>query len=337
MKLSKIIELIKPTEVINQVESEIVGINKIEYALVNEISFLHNPKYFSQIATTKSNFVIVPENFEVESTKTLLKCKDPYKAFLIILKAFNPLERVVTGLAKSAVISDSAKIGEQVGLGENTVIGENVLIGENSQIAANVTIYKNVKIGKNVIIHSNCVIRENCMIGDGVILQNGCIIGSDGFGFAPGNNAFEKIPQVGNVILEDNVEIGANTVIDRATMGSTIVKKGTKLDNLIQVGHNVEIGANTVIAAQTGVSGSSKIGANCMIGGQVGLVGHIKLEDEVKVGAQAGISRSVKKGALITGTPARDLNQQRRIDASISKLPELLRRVKELEKILKEK
>jgi UDP-3-O-[3-hydroxymyristoyl] glucosamine N-acyltransferase len=192
-----------------------------------------------------------------------------------------------------------------------------------------------VKIGDNVIIYSNVSIRENCVIGNNVIIQNGAVIGSDGFGFAPNQSAYDKIPQVGNVVIEDDVEIGANTCIDRATLGSTIIRKGAKLDNLLQIAHNVEIGSNTVIAAQTGVSGSTKIGSHCMIGGQVGFVGHITIGNGVMIGAQAGIAGNLKDGSIVTGTPSREIAKQRKIDACLGRLPDLIYKVKDIEKAVK--
>ena len=317
-------------------EIELKDITKINEAKEGDLTFLHNPKYFSQIETTKASAVIVPLDFEKKTDIPLLKTKDPYAAFVKMLNKFYPEQRVVKlGINKFSSLADSVKIGKKAAIAAMVVIEDNVQIGDNVQIAANVTISSNVKIGDNVIIHSGCSIREGSVLGNGVILQNGAVIGSDGFGFSPSSGSYDKIPQVGNVILEDNVEIGTNTVIDRATMGSTIIRKGTKLDNLIQIGHNVEIGQNTVIASQTGVSGSTTIGSNCMIGGQVGFVGHITIADGCMIGAKAGITGNLKTGSVVTGNPARDLKKMRKIDASLTRLPDLLYKVKEIDKKLK--
>ena len=330
-------------ELIGESDKEITDIKKVEEAGASDITFLHNPKYFSQISSTKAGAVIVPNNFEISDeiknkSVNLLKTEDPYSAFLIVLKKFYPIERVVElGIAKFVSIDPSVQYGENIAIDSMVTIKNDTTIGNDVQISSNVSIGRNVSIGNNVIIYSNCSIRDNSVLGDNVIIQNGAVIGSDGFGFTPQTGKFDKIPQVGNVILENDVEIGANTVVDRATMGSTIVRRGTKLDNLIQVAHNVEIGNDTVIAAQTGISGSTKIGSNCMIGGQVGFVGHIKISDRTMVGAQAGVTRGTKEGAVITGYPARDMTKMRYIDASLSRLPDLVRKVRNIEKKINDK
>lgn len=315
---------------------EITDIAKIETAGPSEITFLHNPKYFHLIDSTKAAAVIVPKDFKTEIDIPLLRVENPYQSFLKILVAFHPVIPVAEkGINKFADISDSVVIGKEPAISAFVSVGADSVIGDNVQIQPNVTIGQNVKIGKNVIIYSNVSIRENCVLGNNVIIQNGVVIGSDGFGFAPNQSAYDKIPQVGNVIIEDNVEIGANTCIDRATLGSTIVRSGAKLDNLLQVAHNVEIGENTVIAAQTGISGSTKIGQHCMIGGQVGFVGHIKVGDRCMIGAQAGIAGNLKDGSIVTGTPSREIAKQRRIDASLGRLPDMIYKVKDIEKAVK--
>ncbi len=316
------------------IDIEIKGINKIEDAQAGEISFLHNPKYFSLLETTSAGAVIVPSDMKTERKDiALLRSKDPYGSFLKVLKMFYPeMPAADKGVHPSVYIGDNAGIGSDPSIGPFVSIGNNTSIGKNSQIQANVTIGNNVKIGDDVTIYSNVSIRENCVIGNNVIIQNGAVIGSDGFGFAPNTSGYEKIPQVGNVVIEDDVEIGANTCIDRATLGSTVIKKGAKLDNLLQIAHNVEIGESTVIAAQTGISGSTKIGQNCMIGGQAGFVGHIKVGTGCMIGAQAGIAGNLKDGSIVTGTPCREIAKQRKIDGALGRLPELLYRVRDLEK-----
>lgn len=323
-------------ELVGNGDLDITGIQKIDEASESEISFLHNPKYFAKIATTKATACIVPLNFEYEGDISLIKVADPYIGFLQVLKKFHPEKRLVKeGVHQSAVIAETAKIGKNPAISHFVSIGENVVIGDNVQIAPRVTIGDGVVIGDNVILHAGVSIRHECKIGNNCEIQDGAVIGSDGFGFSPISGRYEKIPQVGNVILEDDVEIGANTTIDRATMGSTIVKKGTKLDNLIQIAHNVEVGENTVIAAQSGVSGSTKIGNGCKIGGQVGLAGHLNVGNGVMIGAQAGISGSVKDGSIVTGTPARDLKKMRMIDGALGRLPDLIYKIREIEKKLK--
>ncbi len=317
-------------------DMEIGDIAKIDSAAGNEIAFLHNPKYFHLIDATRAAAVIVPKEFTTEREIPLLKVENPYQSFLKVLVAFHPVIPVAEkGINKLADISGSAKIGNDPAVSAFVSVGAETVIGDGVQIQPNVTIGQNVKIGNNVIIYSNVTIRENCVIGNNVIIQNGAVIGSDGFGFAPNQSAYDKIPQVGNVVIEDDVEIGANTCIDRATLGSTIVRKGAKLDNLLQVAHNVEIGANTVIAAQTGISGSTKIGPHCMIGGQVGFVGHINIGAGVMIGAQAGIAGNLKDGSVVTGTPCREIAKQRKIDASLGRLPDLIYKVKDIEKAVK--
>jgi len=333
--INQLADLIE-AKVVGNRELEISGINKIEESGSTEISFLHNPKYFDKINSTKAGAVIVPLDFSAENSVILLQVPEPYMAFLKILKLFYPEQQLFKPVIhQQTAIAENAVIGKNPSIGSFVTICDDVRIGENVRIAGNVFIGNNVKIGDNVLIYANCSIRENCVIGNNVILQNGAIIGSDGFGFAPENSKYEKIPQVGNVIIEDDVEIGANTVIDRATLGSTIICRGTKLDNLIQIAHNVKIGHNVVIAAQSGVSGSTQIGDHCMIGGQTGFVGHIKIGNGVMVGAQAGITGNVKDGSVITGTPARDLKKMRMIDGALSRIPDLIYKVRELEKMVK--
>jgi len=334
MTLKNIAELIGAGS--DSPEIEITDIAKIETACKSEITFLHNPKYFHLIDSTGAAAVIVPKDFNTERNIPLLKVDNPYQAFLKILIAFHPIVPLAEkGINKLSYINDTAVIGKAPSIGAFVSVGASSVIGDNAQIQSNVTIGQNVKIGNNVVIYSNVSIRENCVIGNNVIIQNGAVIGSDGFGFAPNQSEYDKIPQVGNVVIEDNVEIGANTCIDRATLGSTIIRKGAKLDNLLQIAHNVEIGSNTVMAAQSGVSGSTKIGKHCMIGGQVGFVGHITIGDGVMIGAQAGIAGNLKDGSIVTGTPSREIAKQRKIDACLGRLPDMVYKVKDIEKAVK--
>ncbi|MDA3838553.1 MAG: UDP-3-O-(3-hydroxymyristoyl)glucosamine N-acyltransferase [Candidatus Delongbacteria bacterium] len=336
ININQIAEIIN-AEIVNPKDIEIKNVSKIDKSVEYDVSFLHNQKYFSQIKTTNASAVIVPKDFTTDRDIILLRVDDPYVSFVKIMYEFYPVEPVANpGIDAMTSIDKSVIIGENQSINPFVFIGKQTKIGINAQIQSNVTIGSNVQIGDNVTIYSNVSIREGCIIGNNVILQNAAVIGSDGFGFAPGQGSYEKIPQVGNVILEDNVEIGANTVVDRSTMGSTLIKKGTKLDNLIQVGHNVEIGNNVVIAGQTGIAGSTTIGDNCMISGQVGFVGHLTVGKGVMIGAQAGITGNIKDGSVITGTPSRDLRKMRKIDAALGRLPDLIYKVRDLEKKLKD-
>jgi len=309
---------------------------KIEEGHPGALSFLANPKYEHFIYSTKSSVVLVNKSF-VPSAKidaTLIRVENAYEAFASLLRLVDQARPRKMGIHQSAVIEPSARIGKDVYIGPFAYIGENCVIGDGCALYPHVYIGDNTKIGKDSILNSGVKVYHECLIGEGCIIHAGTVIGSDGFGFAPqSENEYMKIPQLGNVILEDHVEIGANVTIDRATMGSTIIRKGVKLDNLIQIGHNVEVGENTVMAAQTGISGSTKVGKNCMFGGQVGLAGHIKIANGTKIGAQAGILGEVKEeNTVIIGSPAIDLKQFLRSSVIFKKLPELKTKLDILEK-----
>ena len=314
---------------------------KIEEAKEGEIAFLANPKYEEHLYTTKASIVIVNDTLELKQTiaTTLLRVPDAYAAFAALLSKYHELiSQQLTGIQQPSYVASSAKLGEYVFVGAFVYIGENVIIGNN------VKVYPGAFIGDNVTVSDNCTfypgvkIYHDCIIGKNVIIHAGSVIGSDGFGFAPmADGTFKKIPQIGNVVLEDFVEIGANATIDRATMGITLIKSGAKLDNLIQVGHNAEIGNNTVIAAQAGVSGSTKVGNNVMIGGQAGIVGHIIIADGSKINAQSGVSKSLKMpNTTVTGTPAYDFTATLRSQALSRNLPSLEKRIIELEKLVQQ-
>jgi UDP-3-O-[3-hydroxymyristoyl] glucosamine N-acyltransferase len=272
------------------------------------------------------------------SKATLLRVENAYSAFSILLEKYNTLKLNKTGIEQPSYIHLSAQTGENVYVGAFAYIGPNVKIGNNCKIYPNTYIADNVNIGNNVTLFPGVKIYFDCVIGNNVIIHSGAIVGSDGFGFAPeSNGTYKKISQIGNVIIEDDVEIGANTTIDRATLGSTIIRKGVKLDNLIQIAHNVEIGANTVVAAQTGISGSAKIGENCIIGGQAGIVGHISIAKGTQIQAQSGIGRTIKEeGKKWAGSPAVSYSNNMRSQVVINRLPELEKRINELEKIITE-
>ncbi|MEY4278581.1 MAG: UDP-3-O-(3-hydroxymyristoyl)glucosamine N-acyltransferase [Bacteroidota bacterium] len=309
---------------------------KIEEATAGQISFLANPKYEEYLYQTKASVIIVNESLVLKSalTATLIRVPDAYAAFATLLTKYQELKtQNLTGIQSPSYISSSAKLGENHFVAAFAHIGDNVLIGNNVKIFPNVVIADNVKIGNNVVLHPGVIIYSDCVLGNNITIHSGTIIGSDGFGFAPKEDgSFQKVPQLGNVVIEDNVEIGSNTTIDRATIGSTIIRKGVKLDNLIQVAHNVELGENTVIAAQTGISGSTKLGKNVMVGGQVGFAGHIHVADGVKIAAQSGVTKGVKTPkATLTGNPAGDHNSSLRTQVYMKNLPNLEKRVKELE------
>jgi UDP-3-O-[3-hydroxymyristoyl] glucosamine N-acyltransferase len=313
---------------------------KIEDAHEGQLSFLANPKYEEYIYNTKASVIIINDSFELRQpiSATLIRVPDAYTAFATLLGKYQEImQQQLTGFQQPSYIAATAKYGQQVFIGAFAYLGENVKVGNNTKIYPNAYIGDNVTIGDNTIIHPGVKIYHDCKVGNHVTIHAGTVIGSDGFGFAPqADGSFKKVPQIGNVVIEDNVEIGANATIDRATIGSTLIKSGAKLDNLIQIAHNVEVGHSTVIAAQAGVSGSTKIGNGVMIGGQAGIVGHIQLGDGAKVNAQSGVSKSIEAGKAVTGSPAHDYTSALRSQAVSRKLPELEKRVKDLEALLKQ-
>lgn len=314
---------------------------KIEEGFEGALSFLSNPKYEQYLYDTKSSIVIVNKSLVLQRAvkTTLIRVEDAYTSFSELLKIYNALRTERSGIEDNVYIHETAKIGEGGYIGAFSYISRNVKIGNNVKIFPRVYIGDNVSIGDNTVIFPGVTIYYDCVIGANVIIHSGVVIGSDGFGFAPqADGTYEKIPQIGNVVIEDNVEIGGNTVVDRATMGSTIIRKGVKLDNLIQIAHNVEIGENTVIAAQTGISGSTKVGKHVVLGGQVGAVGHITIADGSQVQAQSGINRSITEAnKKWGGTPFGPYTSQLRSQVVYNKLPELERRISELEKLIKNK
>ena len=314
---------------------------KIEEATAGQLSFLANPKYEEYLYSTNASIIIVNDDLELKQTvaATLILVKDAYSAFAILLDAYQQIKnKQLTGIQQPVFIHPTAKIGDEVFIGAFACIGENVVIGDGAKIYSFAYIGNNVTIGKHTVVQPGVTICHDCQVGNNVSIHPGTIIGSDGFGFAPlADGSFKKIPQIGNVIIEDDVEIGSNTTIDRATMGSTIIKAGAKLDNLLQIAHNVEVGNNSVIAAQAGISGSAKIGNNVMIGGQAGIVGHIQIADGSKINAQSGVSKSLKTpNSTVTGSPAYDYTATLRSQAVARKLPELEKRIIELENMVKQ-
>ncbi|HPT14784.1 MAG TPA: UDP-3-O-(3-hydroxymyristoyl)glucosamine N-acyltransferase [Bacteroidales bacterium] len=321
-------------------EIVITKLSKIEDGEPGSLSFLANPKYEPYIYTTKAAVVIIRSDFKAEQPLpcSVIKVDDPYTAIAVLLDMYSKMYKPRTGISSLAFISASAKTGKDIFIGEFVYVGENVVIADDVKIYPQVYLGDNVKVGEGTILYPGVKIYHDCEIGKNCTIHAGVVLGADGFGFAPqDDNNYMKIAQIGNVIIEDNVEIGANTTIDRATMGSTTIRKGVKLDNLIQVGHNGEVGENTVIAAQTGIAGSTRVGRNCMIGGQVGFAGHISIADDVKIGAQAGVPNNVTKpGTILLGAPAIEIGRFRRSIAIFNNLEKLVQRVSELEKKLAE-
>ena len=336
-KASQIAEFLKG-KIEGDPDAIVTDVSKIEEGKENTLTFLANPKYSKYIYETKASVVIVNDDFVAEKdlNVTLIRVPNAYQALATLLELYEKSIPEKKGIEQPSYISDSASLGESVYIGAFAYIGENVKLGNNVKIYPQSYIGDNVEIKDNSIIYAGARIYRGCKIGENCIIHSGAVIGSDGFGFAPDDTGeYKKIAQIGNVILEDNVEIGSNTTIDRATMGSTVIHKGAKLDNLIQIGHNVEVGSRTVMAAQTGVAGSTKIGKECMMGGQVGLAGHLTVPDRVKFGAQSGVPNSIKKeGETLLGTPAMNATDFAKSFIIFKKLPELYKKLNEVEKTL---
>jgi UDP-3-O-[3-hydroxymyristoyl] glucosamine N-acyltransferase len=325
-------------EIVGNPNTEVSKISKIEEGEKGSLTFLSNPKYYPYLYTTKASVTIVNKGFvaEKEIETTLIKVEDAYTSFSKVLEFYNEVKNNKSGREEPHYISQSASIGNDEYIGAFSYIGEHVVIGENVKIYPNAYICNNVTIGDNCIIYAGVKIHSETQIGNNCRINAGAVIGADGFGFAPDKNGiYSKIPQIGNVIIEDNVDVGALTTIDRATLGSTIIRKGVKLDNQIQIAHNVEIGENTVIAAQTGIAGSSKIGKNCMIGGQVGIAGHITIGDNVKIQAQSGLGKNVKGNDVLQGTPAFGYSDFNKSYVYFKNLPKIVSKLNNLEKELK--
>ena len=319
-------------------DAKVYRLDKIEEGAEGGLTFLANPKYTPFIYTTKASVVIVDHTFVAEQTvsSTMIRVENAYQSFVQLLEIYNQIQRDKKGIEQPSFVSTTATLGKDIYIGAFAYIGNNVKVGNNVKIYPQVYIGDNVSIGDNTTLFAGARIYSDCIIGKDCTIHSGTIIGADGFGFTPNSaNQYNKVAQIGNVILEDHVDVGANTTIDRATLGSTIIRKGVKLDNLIQIAHNVEIGENTVIAAQTGVAGSTKIGKDCMIGGQVGIVGHITIADKVKIAAQSGIGSSItNEGEILQGSPAFGIGDYKRTYVVFRKLPALEKRIQELEQMI---
>lgn len=315
------------------------NVSKIEQGIKNTLTFLGNPKYEEHIYQTGASVCLVSHEFipreSLPDSLTLVKVENVYECFGKLLSFYQEQFLPERSISKSASVHPSATVGKDVYIGDFASIGHGSEIGDGAFIYPGVRIGNKAKVGHNSIVFGGAQIYYGCIIGDNCTIHSGAIIGADGFGFSPNSaNNYQKIPQIGNVILEDHVEIGANTCIDRATLGSTVIRKGVKLDNLIQIGHNVEIGENTVIAGQTGIAGSTKIGKNCMIGGQVGIIGHIEIGDDVKIAAQSGIGKSLENGAIVQGSPAIPIIEFKKSNLEFRNLPTISRKLAHLERLI---
>lgn len=328
-------------QVVGNPAVKVNGLSKIEEGRVGTLSFLANPKYEDYIYTTEASIVIVNRTFTpqkaISENTTLIKVDEAYACFAKLLEFYDQATAKQPAIEPQSHISPTAKIGKNVYIGAFAYIGDHAEIGDGTHIYPNTFVGDHVKVGSNSKLYANVTVYRDCQIGNNCTIHAGSVIGADGFGFVPNSeNNYQKVPQIGNVILEDHVEIGANTCIDRATLGSTIIRKGVKLDNLVQIGHNVVIGENTVMAAQGGVAGSAKLGRNMMVGGQVGIVGHISLADGTMIGAQSGVPKSIKEeGSTILGSPAYDAEEYKKAYMGFRRLPQILDRLRELESELK--
>nr|WP_321226473.1 UDP-3-O-(3-hydroxymyristoyl)glucosamine N-acyltransferase [uncultured Psychroserpens sp.] len=322
-------------DIVGNPEVEVSKLSKIEEGIEGSLTFLANPKYNSYIYSTKASITIVNKTFEPEYdiSTTLIKVDDAYQSFSKLLEYYNQVKMNKNGIEQPSFISETAKLGSDIYVGAFSYIGENVVLGNNVKVYPNSYIGDNVTIGDHTIVFSGAKIYYESIIGNHCVINSGVIIGADGFGFVPDKNGeYSKMPQIGNVIIEDHVDVGAATTIDRATLGSTIIRRGVKLDNQIQIAHNVEIGKNTVIAAQTGIAGSTKIGENCLIGGQVGIAGHITIGNNVRVQAQSGIGRHVKDNEILQGSPSFAFGDWNKSYVHFKNLPKIVKTINDLEK-----
>lgn len=319
--------------VIGNPDIELKGLAKIEDAQEGDLTFLYLPSFEKFLETTKASAVIIsPEFTKTRTDLSYIEVKNPNVAIQKIITTFLNPKINLSGIDKTASVHSSVKLGKNVSIGKNVVIGEGSVIGDDTVIYHNAVLLDNVKVGSNCLIYPNVSIRENCVLGNNVIIHSNTCVGSDGFGYIPDEKgAYQKVPQIGNVVLEDDVELGSNVSVDRAALGSTKIKKGVKIDNLVQIAHNVEIGDNTAIASQSGIAGSTTIGKHCILAGQVGIVGHIEISDRVMIGAQSGISKSIKKPGKYRGTPATEMGSALRMEAHMRNLPDYAEKIKKLD------
>lgn len=335
MKLSEISNLVGG-QIVGDGNTEIYGIASLEEANKGDISFLANRKYLNLINTSKASGFLLPKgewNFKIP----FILCENPYHAFALVLQQFHKQVRIQDqGIHRTAILAKNVELGDRISIGAHVFIEKGVRVGQNTSIFPNCYIGHNTLLGDEVTIYPNVTIQDEITIGNRVIIHSGSVIGSDGFGYSENDGKYHKIPQVGKITIEDDVEIGANCCIDRATLGVTTIRRGVKLDNLVQIAHNVEIGKNSVIAAQTGISGSSKIGKNAKFGGQVGLVGHITIGENVAIGAKAGVTKSHPDNLVLSGYPARLHKEQLKLEAAVVRIPKLISRIRDIENEVKE-
>jgi UDP-3-O-[3-hydroxymyristoyl] glucosamine N-acyltransferase len=337
-KSLKDIALLIGGEIVGEENTDISSVNGIREAQEGDITFLANPLYRPLINTTKASAIITSQDIS-SAPKPIIRTEDPSAAFTKVIALFrgNPTQDVSPGIHGSAVIGKGVRIGKNPSIGALAVIDDNAEIGDNAVIYPHVYIGRNVRIGNDTKLYPSVTVREDCIIGNRVIVHSNSVIGSDGFGYIKVKGAYQKIPQTGIVYIDDDVEIGSNVSIDRARFDKTVIGKGTKVDNLVQIAHNVSVGDNTIIVSQSGISGSSRIGNDVILAGQAGIVGHIEIGDNVIVGAQAGVTKSVPAGTVVLGSPANDISAQKRIFACLHKLPELFKTVKQIkDKIVKD-
>ncbi len=332
MKLQDIANFID-AEIVGNIELQITGLNGLEHGKEGDLTFFYNDKYAKYLATTKASAIITSKSvkFEPDKHQALLLVDNPYQSFVKILQWIQSKKiRKSNFIHLSAFIGENCKIDDSVYIGPFCVIGDNCIIGKDSYLHSNITIYDNVEVGENTIVNANSVIYDDSVIGDNCVIHSGVIIGSDGFGYIenPADGSYTKVPQLGNVVIEDNVEIGSNTTIDRAMVGSTYLRKGVKLDNQIQIAHNCDIGENTAMAAQVGVSGSVKVGKRNRFGGQTGISGHLEISDDVILMAKSGVAKSIEKSGVYFGSPIRERMRAFRIEAAIHQLPEMVKDIK---------
>lgn len=320
-------------EIVGDAALDISGIAGIKEAKPGDITFLANAKYESLLNETSASAVLVAKDCDLDTNLAVIKTKDPSYAFSKVITLLNPdLEKHFEGIDDKAVVADSVRLGDNVAVGPCAIIEEGAVVGEGTVVYAGVYIGRDAVIGKNCILYPNLTIRERCVLGDNVIIHSGTVIGSDGFGFATIDGEHKKIPQVGIVEIEDDVEIGSNVTVDRARFDKTLIRRGAKIDNLVQIAHNVEIGQHALVVAQVGISGSTKVGKYAILAGQVGVAGHLEIGDQAVVGAQGGVTKSLEGGKQYWGTPARDMKTVLREQASLIRLPDAMKRIKALEK-----
>jgi len=334
MTLKEIAELVEG-ELCGDGNLLIEGVGSLAEAKKGDITFLAGPRYRNQVSKTKASAIIIGQEVELPKIPSI-RAKNPYSAFGRVMNLLIPPQKVTPGIDKTSILGKGVKLGKDIAIGAYVVIGDGVVIGDRTAIFPGTYIGDKVLIGKDGLLYPNVTVREEVIIGDNVIIHPGAVIGSDGFGYASEKGKHHKIPQVGTVEIENGVEIGANVTIDRATMGKTVIGEGTKIDNLVQIGHNVTIGKNCVIVSQVGISGSTAIGDNVILAGQAGLVGHINVGDNAIVGAQAGVTKSVPANTTVSGYPAREHRRTQRINAQLIRLPKLYERVRELKRQIDE-